>query len=140
MRKMLTFDDREEISRGLAEGQQYKEIAGRLGRDTAVISRAVARHGGRAVYRAAVADAQAHAARERPEKLAVERSPRLRVMVTDLLRAGWSPASIAGRLPIDYAADESCRVSHEAIYQWIYAQPVATLARELLWPVSCSGP
>ena len=44
----------------------------------------------------------------------------------------WSPASIAGRLPIDYPGDQACRVSHEAIYQWIYAQPVATLARELL--------
>ena len=45
---------------------------------------------------------------------------------------GWSPASIAGRLPVEYAADESCRVSHEAIYQWVYAQPVSTLARELI--------
>ena len=45
---------------------------------------------------------------------------------------GWSPASIAGRLPTEYAADESCRVSHEAIYQWVYAQPVSTLARELI--------
>jgi IS30 family transposase len=48
------------------------------------------------------------------------------------LRDGWSPASIAGRLPTEYAADESCRVSHEAIYQWVYAQPVSTLARELI--------
>ena len=45
---------------------------------------------------------------------------------------GWSPASIAGRLPVEYAADESCRVSHEAIYQWVYAQPVSILARELV--------
>ena len=72
------------------------------------------------------------AARERPKKMAVDRSPRLRLIVTDLLRGGWSPASIAGRLPIDYPGDQACRVSHEAIYQWIYAQPVATLARELL--------
>jgi len=52
--------------------------------------------------------------------------------VRALLKQGWSPASIAGRLPIDYPGDHACRVSHEAIYQWIYAQPVATLARELL--------
>ena len=63
---------------------------------------------------------------------AVERSPRLRAVVCQQLRQGWSPASIAGRLPIEYAADESCRVSHEAIYQWVYAQPVSTLARELI--------
>ena len=49
-----------------------------------------------------------------------------------LLRLGWSPASIAGRLPGEYPDDEACRVSHEAIYQWVYAQPVSTLARELI--------
>jgi IS30 family transposase len=48
------------------------------------------------------------------------------------LRGGWSPASIAGRLPIDYPGDQACRVSHEAIYQWVYAQPVSMLARELI--------
>jgi hypothetical protein len=62
----------------------------------------------------------------------VERSPRLRAVVCQQLRDGWSPASIAGRLPTEYAADESCRVSHEAIYQWVYTQPVSTLARELI--------
>ena len=66
-------------------------------------------------------------------------------MVCQQLRAGWSPASIAGRLPTEYAADESCRVSHEAIYQWVYAQPVSTLARELIRlrtgrPARRSGP
>jgi IS30 family transposase len=132
VRKMLTMLDREEISRGLAEGLEFTQIAARLGRDRSVISREVNRHGGRTGYRAATADEQATAARERPKKLAVDRSPRLRTIVVDLLRAGWSPASIAGRLPIDYAGDQACRVSHEAIYQWIYAQPVATLARELL--------
>ena len=62
----------------------------------------------------------------------MERSARLRAVVCRQLRDGWSPASIAGRLPTEYAADESCRVSHEAIYQWVYAQPVSTLARELI--------
>jgi IS30 family transposase len=35
-------------------------------------------------------------------------------------------------LVIDYPEDQACRVSHEAIYQWVYAQPVSTLARELI--------
>jgi transposase, IS30 family len=132
VRKMLTLLDREEISRGLAEGLEFTQIAVQLGRDPSVISREVGRHGGPAGYRATLADEQAAAARQRPKKLAVERSPRLRTIVVDLLREGWSPASIAGRLPIDYPTDQACRVSHEGIYQWIYAQPVATLARELV--------
>lgn len=132
MRVMLMLCDREEISRGLAEGLEFKEIALRLGRDPSVISREVARHGGRGGYRAVAADEAACAARERPKRFAVERSPRLRAVVCRQLRGGWSPASIAGRLPIDYPDDQACRVSHEAIYQWVYAQPVSTLARELI--------
>jgi IS30 family transposase len=129
---MLMLVDREEISRGLAEGLEYKDIALRLGRDPSVISRDVSRHGGRGGYRAAAAHEAACAARERPKMFAVERSPRLRAVVCRQLRGGWSPASIAGRLPIDYPGDQACRVSQEAIYQWVYAQPVSTLARELI--------
>ncbi|TQM09352.1 IS30 family transposase [Pseudonocardia kunmingensis] len=132
VRVMLMLSDREEISRGLAEGLQFTEIGLRLGRDASVISREVARHGGRGGYRAVVADTTACAARERPKRFAVERSPRLRAVVCQQLRDGWSPASIAGRLPVEYASDQACRVSHEAIYQWVYAQPVSTLASELI--------
>jgi IS30 family transposase len=132
VRMMLMLSDREEISRGLAEGLLFKEIALRIGRDPSVISREVSRHGGREGYRAAGADEAACAARGRPKVFAVERSARLRAVVCRQLRGGWSPASIAGRLAIDYPEDQACRVSHEAIYQWVYAQPVSTLARELI--------
>lgn len=132
VRMMLVLSDREEISRGLAQDLQYKEIAIRLGRNPSVISREVARHGGRDGYRAGAADEAASAGRERPKQLAVERSARLREIVCRRLRGGWSPASIAGRLPLDYPDDQACRVSAEAIYQWVYAQPVSALARELI--------
>ena len=132
MREMLMLSDREEISRGLVDGLQFKEIALGLDRDPSVISREVSRHGGRERYREVAADETARAGRERPKQLAVERSPRLRAVVVGLLHDGWSPASIAGRLPIDYPHDQACRVSHEAIYQWIYATPVSTLAKELI--------
>jgi transposase, IS30 family len=132
VRVMLMLCDREEISRGLAEGLQYKEIARRLGRDPSVVSREVARHGGRVLYRAGAADEAAGVGRERPKLFAVERSARLRAVVCRQLRGGWSPASIAGRLATDYPEDQACRVSQEAIYQWVYAQPVSRLAKELI--------
>jgi IS30 family transposase len=132
VRMMLTLPDREEISRGLAEGLPYKEIAVSVGRDPSIVSREVRRHGGRAGYRAVAADTTAGVGRERAKLFAVERSLRLRAVVGELLRQGWSPASIAGRLPDDYPGDQACRVSHEAIYQWVYAQPVSALARELI--------
>jgi hypothetical protein len=115
VREMLMLVDREEISRGLAEGLQYKQIACRVRRDPSVISREVARHGGRSDYRAAAADEAAGVAQQRPKRLVVERSLRLRALVCRQLRGGWSPASIAGRLPTDYPDDQACRVSHETI-------------------------
>lgn len=132
MRVMLTLSDREEISRGLAEGLQYKEIGLLISRNPSIISREVARHGGRAGYRAVGADGVAVVLRRRPKQYAVDRLPQVRGRVLGLLRMGWSPASIAGRLPIDFPGDQAYRVSHEAIYQWVYAQPVSTLARELI--------
>ena len=145
VRVMLTLTEREEISRGLAEGLLYKQIGVLVGRDPSIVSREVARHGGRAGYRAVAADTAAAAGRVRPKVFAVERSPRLRQVVTDRLRSGWSPASIAGRLPDLVPDDQASRVSHEAIYQWVYAQPVSTLARELIRlrtgrPARRSGP
>src|SRR6266511_1038989 len=111
VRVMLTLADREEISRGLAEGLEYKQIAVLIGRNPSVVSRDVARHGGRAGYRAVAADQSAVDGRQRPKAYAVDRSPRLRTVVTELLGAGWSPASIAGRLPHDYRGDQAERVS-----------------------------
>lgn len=45
-RRMLTDQDREEISRGIAAGEGQKQIAARIGRDASVVCREIARHGG----------------------------------------------------------------------------------------------
>jgi len=46
-KRVLSLDEREEISRGLAEGRSFAEIAEQLGRATSTISREVAHNGGR---------------------------------------------------------------------------------------------
>jgi IS30 family transposase len=43
----------------------------------------------------------------------------------------WSPEQIANRLPVDFADDDSMRISHEAIYQALYIQGRGALRREL---------
>jgi hypothetical protein len=43
----------------------------------------------------------------------------------------WSPEQIANRLRVDFPHDESMRISHEAIYQALYAQGRGALRREL---------
>jgi transposase-like protein len=63
----LTFEDREEISRGLAAGHSLRRIADRLGRSPSTISREVKANGGRSRYRAAAADRAAVTRRKRPK-------------------------------------------------------------------------
>ncbi len=50
--RRLSSVEREEISRGVAEGMAYAEIARALSRPTSTVSREVARNGGRCAYRA----------------------------------------------------------------------------------------
>ena len=42
--------------------------------------------------------------------------------VVEKLKLGWSPEQISIRLPIDCKRDTRMRISHEAIYQHVYAQ------------------
>jgi IS30 family transposase len=132
VRRLLTLADREEISRGLAEGLLLKGIAERIGCDPSVLSREGGRHGGRRAYRARAADVSAARGRQRPPDRKIDRVPGLREQVAGLFKIGWSPASIAGRLPIEHPDCEGWRVSHEAIYRWVYAQPVGELRTALI--------
>jgi IS30 family transposase len=43
----------------------------------------------------------------------------------------WSPEQISRRLRLDFPADETMRISHEAIYQALYVQGRGALRREL---------
>jgi transposase, IS30 family len=129
VRRILTVQDREEITRGIAEGVSGNEIAARIGRDPSVVSREIRRGGGRGFYRAWRSQRAAVKARRRPKLSKVAVDGRLRQVVVGLLRQRYSPDQAAGRLRVDYPEDESMRVSHEAIYTWIYALPVGELAR-----------
>jgi IS30 family transposase len=44
----------------------------------------------------------------------------------------WNPEQISNRLRVDFANDESMRISHEAIYQALYVQGRGALKRELV--------
>nr|WP_229686873.1 IS30 family transposase [Longimycelium tulufanense] len=127
---MLTVEDREEISRGVAQGLEFVVIAARIGRNPSVVSREVARHGGREGYRARRAERAATQARRRPTPLRLDTEPELREAVVGLLRRSYSPEQVAGRLRRDHPGEKARRVSHEAIYSWIYALPVRELQRQ----------
>src|SRR6201997_4389589 len=57
--RVLPLTEREDISRGIATGCSMRVIAQGLSRACSTVSREVARHGGRAQYRASAADRQA---------------------------------------------------------------------------------
>jgi transposase, IS30 family len=128
VRRMLTETDREEITRGLAAGVSYKQIASRIGRDPSVVSREVHRGGGPGFYRAHRSHKAAAKARRRPKLHKLHQQGRLRDEVLRMLRDDLSPEQVAGRLRVEHVDDESMRVSHEGIYSWIYALPVGELA------------
>ncbi len=128
-RRMLTEADREEISRGIAEKLEGTVIAARIGRCPSVISREIARHGGRGGYRAVAARRVAAEQRCRPKSRRLDACAELRGEVLTRLRAGHSPDQVAGRLRYDYPGEQARWVSHEAIYTWIYALPKGELAR-----------
>ena len=52
----LTLVEREEISRGVAQGSSIRPIAAKLNRSPSTVSRELIRHGGARTYRAAHAD------------------------------------------------------------------------------------
>src|ERR1700689_3476869 len=66
LQRVLTLAEREDISRGIASGCSMRVIAQRLSRSSSTVSREVARHGGRSLYRASEADPQAWHAALRP--------------------------------------------------------------------------
>ncbi len=128
----LTLAEREEISRAMAEGHSIRSIASRLGRAASTVSRELSRNGGRASYRASDADSAAWARALRPKCCKLARNRALAQIVTDKLRAMWSPEQIAGWLEHAYPYDVSLRVSHETIYRTLFIQARGALKKELL--------
>src|SRR5580658_1961886 len=128
----LTLAEREDISRGIASGCSLRVIAQRLRRASSTISREVARHGGRAQYRANEADSQTWESASRPKVCRLALHEKLRTLVASKLMLDWSPEQISGWLKQSYPDDESLRVSHETIYRTLFLQARGALKQELV--------
>ncbi len=127
----LSLREREEISRGLAEGLSYRTIATRLGRSNATVCREVARNGGRESYRACDADAATSVRASRPKAGKLRQHPVLAAEVQRLLEVEWSPEQISHRLRLDHAADPAMRISHETIYLSLFVPARSPLSPRL---------
>src|SRR5579864_2591641 len=107
-------------------------IAQHLSRASSTVSREVARHGGRAQYRANEADSQAWQSALRPKVCRLALHEKLRTLVASKLMLDWSPEQISGWRKPSYPDDESLRVSHETIYRSLFLQARGALKQELM--------
>jgi transposase, IS30 family len=132
--RRLSLIEREELNRMLAAGSSLRAIGQALSRAPSTVSRELVRqHASPVTYRAVPAHQRAqrwaHHPRK-PRKLAVQ--PRLRTAVFTLLAQRWSPEQIARGLPQRYPHEPTMRISHEAIYTYLYVLPRGAFKRELV--------
>ena len=132
--RRVSLIEREELSRMLAAGYSLRAIAQAMHRAPSTVSRELTRPQASPItYRAVPAHQRAprwaHQPRK-PRKLAVQ--PRLRTAVFTLLAQRWSPEQIAHGLPQRYPDEPTMRISHEAIYTYLYVLPRGAFKRELV--------
>ncbi len=127
----LSFDEREEISRGVAAGNSLRMVATRLGRAPSTISRELTRNGGRVGYRAHHADRTAWRRARRPKPSKLAENPELRGVVEEKLGEWWSPQQVVLWLKRTYGDNPEMYVSHETIYLSLFVQGKGALRREL---------
>lgn len=119
--KHLSPEERDLLAVLKSNGHSIRQIAKVLKRSPSTISRELNRNAP-PVYKGYYL---AHKAQQRADKRKHESHRRKRLKnefmrnyVDKHIRLGWSPELIAGRLPIEHPGQS---ISHEAIYQWIYA-------------------
>src|SRR5574341_1306648 len=120
--RRLNVMEREEFSRMLAAGSSLRRTARAMQRAPSTVSRELTRHRACPVtYRAVPAHQRAQRWAHRPRKpRTLAGHPRLRRAVLRLLAQRWSPEQIAHGLRERYPEDPTMRISHEAIYTYLY--------------------
>jgi IS30 family transposase len=116
--KHFTIEEREKIQELLWQKTSIRTIAGVLGRSPSSVSREIKKNLP-LQYRYAPRTAHERALRKRSYRGRQLRlkSGFIRRYVINHLKAGYSPEQIAGRLSLEYP---QYKISHEAIYQYIY--------------------
>lgn len=118
--KHLSVEEREKIQEMLWQKSSIRDIARAFGRNPSSVSREIQRNKPpeRNRYTPRVAHERARAYRKHRGKRKLETNATLHEYVVSHLKLAWSPEQISA------TAQETvgCSISHEAIYQYIYAQ------------------
>ena len=130
--KQLSVEERSVIAVGLGQGLSWRAIANLLGRPVSTVSREINRNAGAQGYAPHEAVARCKKRKFRRKRLLSNASSLLWQEVQTLMRKGWSPEQIAGKLKVMHPDDPDQRVSHETIYAHIYAYPRGKLRTDLI--------
>ncbi len=118
--KQLTLHDRITIEIRYRDGMSLRGIAREINHDVGAICREINGRPARGIgkYQAHVSHRKALDLRlgKKPGRLKTEF---IRKYVKEKMKLGWTPEQISLRLPIDHHGNT---ISHEAIYQFVYAQ------------------
>ena len=120
----LTLRERIEIEHKYRYGVAISEIAKYLKRNRSTIYREIDSRPriGRGKYCADIAHKQALIRISKRGNISIlEYHEKLYNYVFEKMKLGWSPEQISIRLPIDFVDDNTMRISHEAIYTYIYS-------------------
>ena len=129
----LKPEDRVTIASLRQQNHSVRAISRQLHRSPATISRELQRNASSSGYGSAHAQCQS-LQRRRCGRPAIKLHPEsiLASLVIHLLRLRWSPEQIALTLARLYPPGHEHRVSHETIYNCIFAMPVGELRKELI--------
>lgn len=118
--KHFSAGERDFIQLGLGLKRSARSIATELGRSPSSVSREIKRNLPQEFFRYTSRLAHERALKGRHSRGREERlkNDRVRSYVVSRLKLRWSPEQISGRIRIDLGET----VSHEAVYQFIYAQ------------------
>jgi IS30 family transposase len=130
----LQPEERLTIASLLQQRKSLGEIARTVGRSTSTIGREVRRNAcAQRGYASAVAQQNFELRRKKARpKPKLAKGSWLRFQVLTLLQWKWSPEQIASTLARMNSHESGARVSHETIYNTLYAEPRGELRREFL--------
>ena len=118
--RRLDAKEREAIHAGLAQGKGAAQLGRELGRHASVISREINRNGGRKGYSGVEAQNRAGQRPAQAERNKIADSPLLLAELRELFSTGANPKQIDVALRRRHGLDDTRRVSHETIYDFIY--------------------
>jgi IS30 family transposase len=119
----FTIEERDALQVLLAYRELSKwEIARILGKHQSSVYRELSRNEKSGVYLSHRADSASHERRCKGKNRPKRNNSKLMEEVESRIRKDHSPEQIAGRLKLDHPEDTSWHISHETIYQHIYAR------------------